>query len=327
MAVRSPLYWDAANNEVRAMTTAQVTEVCQRAIYQYSQSPSVTLVYAAGIGNLNAIDDTRMQAGSATTGTTAYATEAATPDISQVTNTYDNVTMSTNSPVNYPTNADLSYPVYWDSTAGEIVAMSQQDMIDTFVTEAIDLLASGNNEATTTNKGGSYTVSTSNSLAGATLVDANPIYIDTRADVAAYTAASIPESLDQPATINSYYLHKWDGDAAAGATVPLCIETLNGVTDLVTPTDGLWDGFLLGYMQTSAETLAGYRIGYQIDTASNANSSMVLCGSAMVDTRLNGTSAAGYNTRLVNVDDYRTQEFPNGVATTINTYGLYVYKY
>lgn len=327
MAIRSPLYWDAVNNEMKSMTTAQVTEVCQRAVYQYSLNPTVELLYVAGAGSLNSIDDTRMQAGTATSGTTAYATEANTPDITQITIAYDNVSMSTNSPISYPTNANVSYPVYWDSSAGEIRAMTEQDMIDTFVHETIDLLTSGNNEATTTNKGGSYTVSTSNSLAGATLVDANPIYIDTRADAAAYTAAGIPESLDQPATINSYYLHKWDGDAAAGATVPLCIDQTNGVTDLAAPADIIWDDFLQGFVRTSAETLAGYRIGYQIENAVSANSSMVLCGTAMVDTRLNGTSAAGYNTRFVNADDYRTQEFPNGVAISINTYGLYVYKF
>lgn len=327
MAIRSPLYWDTVNGDVRAMTTAQVTEVCQRAVYQYSLNPTVELIYAAGVGSLNSINDTRMQAGAATTNVSAYATEADTPDISQVTVTYDNVSMSTNSPISYPTNANISYPVYWDSTAGEIRAMTEQDMIDTFVHETIDMLTSGNNEATTTNKGGSYTVSTTNSLAGATLVDVNPIYIDTRADAAAYTAASIPESLDQPTTINSYYLHQWNGDATAGALVPLCIDQTNGVTDLSTPPDIVWDDFLSGFVRTSAETLAGYRIGYQIEANTSANSSMVLCGSAMTDTRLNGTSAAGYNTRLVNVDDYRTQEFPNGVPITINTYGLYVYKF
>ena len=115
MAIRSPLYWDAANNEMKSMTTAQVTEVCQRAVYQYSLNPTVELLYVAGAGSLNSIDDTRMQAVTATTNISAYATEANTPDISQVTVAYDNVSMSTNSPIAYPTNANVSYPVYWDS--------------------------------------------------------------------------------------------------------------------------------------------------------------------------------------------------------------------
>ena len=42
-------------------------------------------------------------------------------------------------------------------------------------------------------------------------------------------------------------------------------------------------------------------------------------GSGMADTKLNGST---YAQREVNGDDYRTQEFPSGSATTINTYYL-----
>jgi len=44
----------------------------------------------------------------------------------------------------------------------------------------------------------------------------------------------------------------------------------------------------------------------------------------MGDTRLNGSG--NYQTRFVNTDDYRAQEFPNGTATTINTYYLRINK-
>ena len=42
-------------------------------------------------------------------------------------------------------------------------------------------------------------------------------------------------------------------------------------------------------------------------------------GSGMADTKLNGST---YAQREVGGDDYRTQEFPSGSATTINTYYL-----
>ena len=42
------------------------------------------------------------------------------------------------------------------------------------------------------------------------------------------------------------------------------------------------------------------------------------------DTKLNG--AGNYQTRFVNADDYRAQEFPNGTSTTINTYYLRIHK-
>ena len=46
-------------------------------------------------------------------------------------------------------------------------------------------------------------------------------------------------------------------------------------------------------------------------------------GTAMVDTRLNGSG--NYQTRQVG-DDYRSQEFPNGSAATITTYNLRITK-
>ena len=38
-------------------------------------------------------------------------------------------------------------------------------------------------------------------------------------------------------------------------------------------------------------------------------------GSGIADTRLDGSG--NYQTRFVNTDDYRAQEFPNGTAQTI----------
>ena len=38
----------------------------------------------------------------------------------------------------------------------------------------------------------------------------------------------------------------------------------------------------------------------------------------MVDTRLNGSG--NYQTLLAGLDDYRSQEFPDGSPATINTY-------
>jgi hypothetical protein len=46
----------------------------------------------------------------------------------------------------------------------------------------------------------------------------------------------------------------------------------------------------------------------------------------MADTYLSGESDDGYQTRYVNTDDYRTQEFPNGVTQTRETYYLRIVK-
>ena len=44
----------------------------------------------------------------------------------------------------------------------------------------------------------------------------------------------------------------------------------------------------------------------------------------MSDTRLNGTG--NYQTRQVDANDYRAQEFPDGTPTSINTYYLRIRK-
>jgi hypothetical protein len=69
---------------------------------------------------------------------------------------------------------------------------------------------------------------------------------------------------------------------------------------------------------TAVSSSDGYSISYNIGGSGNNR------GSGMADTRLNGSG--NYQTRFVNTDDYRAQEFPNGTATTINTYYLKINK-
>ena len=54
------------------------------------------------------------------------------------------------------------------------------------------------------------------------------------------------------------------------------------------------------------------KLSYNINGSGNSR------GTAMVDTKLDGSG--NYQTRQVGLDDYRSQEFPNGSAQTINTY-------
>ena len=51
---------------------------------------------------------------------------------------------------------------------------------------------------------------TATTLSNCTLVSSNPIFTDTRADVSAYGSGDIPETQDQPTTIQNYYLFKID---------------------------------------------------------------------------------------------------------------------
>ena len=192
--------------------------------------------------------------------------------------------------------------------------MSLQDVKDTFLHPAIDLLTAG---TTSTQQAGTYTIATSTSLAGATNVSATPIYADTRADTSAYSAGSIGETLDQPTTITNYYLHRIDGSDTS-YTSPFFVNASNHLQEFDTTT---FESLLQEWIRyTAASSTDGYAISYQLATSGSGNTR----GTSIVDTRLNGSG--NYQTRQVGADDYRAQEFPNGSPTTINTYNLRIIK-
>ena len=67
MTVRAPLFLDGSN-DLEEMSTAEVTSWVDYICYLYSTNPSVTLTVDTGsAGNLDAMSDTRLQAGAAST--------------------------------------------------------------------------------------------------------------------------------------------------------------------------------------------------------------------------------------------------------------------
>ena len=310
MAVRTPLKNNSGN--IQEMTSAEVDQIVDQTVYQYSLNPGVTLSVVGSGGNLSSIDDTRLQAGAASTSTTAFPSEATTAEPSTVTVSYQRLN-SANASVTPTADTGKTWPAYYNAS-GHIQAMSLQDVKDTFLHPAIDLLQSS---STTTQQAGTYTVSTSTSLAGATNVSATPIYLDTRADTSLYTAGGIGETLDQPTTITSYYLHRIDGSDTS-YTTPFYINASNHLQEYDTTT---FESLLQEWIRyTAASSTDGYSLSYSIGTSGSGNTR----GTAIVDTKLNGSG--NYQTRFVNDDDYRAQEFPDGTPTTISTYNLYINK-
>jgi len=310
MAVRTPLYWDGT--DIKEMSSAMVDQIVDQVVYQYSQNPSVTLSVVGSAGSLASMDDTRKTSGTAATSTTAYPTEATTGEPGTVTVTYDKIDQTTASTSQITDTDSKAFPVYYDGS-GSIQSMSLTDMQDTFFEPAIDLLTSG---STGTQQGGTYTISTSSSVSGLTLVSATPVFVDTRANTASFTAANIGTSgttQDFPQTITSYYLHSINGSDTA-YTAPLYV---NG-TDLQTYTDAAFETILQNGVRHMATSTSGYTISYNINGSGNNR------GSAMTNTILNGSGA--YTQYFVNTDDYRAQEFPDGTAVTANTYYLKINK-
>lgn len=308
MAVRAPLYYTGGH--LKEMSSTMIDEIIDQIIYQYSLSPSVSLSVVASSGSLDSMTDTRKQAGAYLTRTDRYPTEAETAEPGTVTVTYDKINQSLAS-ITPTSDTGKTWPVYYTS-GGHIQAMSIQDIKDTFLHPAIDLLVSG---STGTQQAGTYFISTSSSVGGATLVSATPVFTDTRANTAAYTAGGIPETLDQPTTINNYYLHRINGFGSA-YTAPLYITSGN---HLQTYASATFESLVQEWIRyTAASSTDGYRISY------NINGSGTNRGSAMTNTILNGSG--NYQTLFVNADDYRAQEFPDGTAVTANTYYLKINK-
>ena len=310
MAVRTPLINDSGN--IKEMTSTQVDEIVDQVVYQYSLNPGVTLSVVGSGGNLSAISDTRLQAGAASTSATSFPSEATTAEPSTVTVNYQRLN-SANASLTPTADTGKTWPAYYNSS-GQIQAMNLQDVKDTFLHPAIDLLTAG---TTTTQQAGTYTIATSTSLAGATNVSATPIFSDTRADTTLYTAGGIGETLDQPTTITNYYLHRIDGSNTS-YTAPFFINASNHLQEFDTTT---FNSLLQEWIRyTAASSTDGYAISYSLGTSGSGNTR----GSGIVDTKLNGSG--NYQQRFVNADDYRAQEFPNGTPTTINTYNLRIIK-
>ena len=386
MAVRAPLYY--SGGDLKEMSSAEVDQIIAQAIYQYSLAPSVALSVISSGGNVGNITDTRQQAGEMHTHNSSFPNEATTNEPTTVTITYDKINQTVTSG-STPTDSGKTWPVY--RTAGnDIQAMTLEDVKDTFIHPAIDKLVAA---TTTTEQGGTYHINGSNSVAGSTLVDATPIYVNTQADTTAYTGdaaglgqnfdksysslgangtntitvnnvtnitvgmtifrqdnSTLPnkstnptyiteivgntltlsqnftsqasgtytiggEAMDQPTTIQNYYLHRVDG---ADNTITRSPVYVTGGNDLQDYTEVAFETLLASHIKyTAAASVDGYKITYSYTTGTNR-------GTGMADTILTGTG--DYQTHQAGGDDYRAQEFPDGTANTANTWYLKINK-
>ena len=308
MAIRAPLYYSGGN--LKEMVSAEIDEIIAQAIYQYSIAPSVELSVVSSGGSLGTITDTRQQAGAMSTHASAFPNEATTAEPSTVTVSYDKINQSATSG-SAPSDSGKTWPVY--KTAGnDIQAMSIQDVKDTFIHPAIDKLTAA---TTTSEQAGTYQISNSNSVSGSTLVNATPIFVNTQADTSAYQSANIPETLDQPTTIANYYLHRIDGVDNTLSKNPIYVTGANDLREYV---EADFESILASHIKyTAAASVDGYKITYSYTTGTAR-------GSGMADTILTGSG--DYQTFQAGADDYRAQEFPNGSASTANTWYLRINK-
>jgi len=322
MTAQVPLYINSLN-ELQRMTSAHVSVIAENAGYQYALNPSATLevVGNAGVDSIGDMVDTRRTAGSATSTDGGYASEAATPNTGSTSTTYSTV-RQVNQSVSQPTSTTKTFPVYVNAL-NELQCMTETDFIDTFISPAFSGMS------TSTDYRGAYTVFAGNvSVNGYTQVSSQPIFTDTRANPSAYTSGGIPEALDQPITIQSYYLYIYTGTVPSGSsdyssTLPIYADADNNLRRY---TKAEFDTLLSNYARYSAVGAAGQQLSYSISTGVTAN----IRGTGIADTTLDGTSAEGYTQGAYSYSGsgnyYSTQEFPTGSPTTNNTYYLKLTK-
>ena len=311
MAVRSPLYYNAGN--LQEMSTAMVGQIVDQIVYQYSLNPSVALSVVGSSGSLASMNDTRLQAGAASTSTTAFPSEATTAEPSVVTVTYDKIT-ETRATVTPTSDTGKLWPAYYNAS-GNIQAMNLQDVKDTFLHPAIDLLAAG---TLTTQQAGTYHINSSTTVSGSAEVSGSntAVFVNTEADTSLYTAGGIAETQDQPKTVTSFYLHRITGSDTS-YTLPISIDASNNLQSFPEATfESLFQEWI---RYTAVSSTDGYSLSYNVGTSGSGNTR----GTGMVDTKLNSST---YATLQVNTDDYRTQEFPSGSAVAQNTYYLRILK-
>ena len=92
MAIRTPLKLDSTN--LKEMSSTDTGNIIGRMVYLYMTDPSVALSVVANSGSLDAINDTRTQAGASTSHASSFRSAGDTPNISTVTVTYDKIKKS-----------------------------------------------------------------------------------------------------------------------------------------------------------------------------------------------------------------------------------------
>ena len=316
MAVVRPVYFNSGN--IQRMDDTMFNSLKNKFRYEFQQASPITLSVVSSGGNLSGLPltDTRMISGTATSNASRFPNEGETGEPTSVSVSFSRINQSVGSAPSITSDDGKRYFAYIDDN-NDIKAMNYGDMLDTLVRPVIDELVSGSN---TSNQAGTYFIDTTTSLsANQTLVSSTPVFIDTKANLSAFSTGNIPSSgtMDNPTNANSYYLKKNTMSSPTLGAFPIKIRSDNDLqefnhTDITNMANELIRNEVIS-------STGGYKIRYNIGGSGTSK------GSGMADTRLTGGSG-NYQTRYVNTNDYRAVEFPDGTLNTINTYFLKIQK-
>ena len=314
MTARNPLYHDSGN--LIEMSSTQLLEWQRAAIQQYAANPSV--VITVGSGNIGTtLSDTRFRSSTATQQASSFATAGS---LGTVTTNFNKIVQTITNP-SVLSDTGKSFPVYYDGS-GSIQAMSLADFLDTFIKPAI-VLMTASSEANAGDFGGTFAISTSSSAAsGFTNVSSTAVFIDTRANTGSFSSGQIGGSgstQDHSSTVNSFFMNKDNGDAITPSQNLLYVDSNNDLREYATSGDDATDILdileqFIRDLAASDDSASDHNIRYNINGSGNTR------GTSMTDTKLNGSGSQ--TNRFVGGNDYRSQRFPNGSATTISTFNF-----
>lgn len=303
MAIRRPVNWNGTG--FQDFTDAEMAGVQLEIIRLYGVDPSVVLSVVSSGGSLGNLTDTRLQAGTGTTDATDFDTTGELQNVSTISVTWGKINQTLSGIA--LDKANFSYPVY--RVSGGVRAMTSTDFYDTFINPALATL-SGNDSGTST--AGTYTISATTSLTGATEVSGSntAIFVDTRADANAYSADGLTETKDQPTNITSYYLHRHNNANGAAFTKYVCHTPTSGDCTHMSQTN------IRKQLRTGIQYHAEQELSYNFSSGTSR-------GTAIIDTARTNSK---YITFQVDANDYRAQEVPDydQAAQTITTYRLYI---
>ena len=331
MAIVRPM--KRVGSDLRAMTSAEVTQIIDECIRLYGNNPGISLTVTAdsAVGayeaKLGAIVDRRLPAGVANISASPNPSPGAPPAFVEVNyvNTLQRYEYgSTDFPYKKRSTSsyqNYSYPLFYNESSNYLRAMSWVDAYDTFISPALTRLASGT--TTPAENAGTYFVSTATSETDATLVSSTPIAKDTISDVSEFATGDLPEVEDQPdAAETSWYLHRIN--AAAEGSVPLPVTMFGSNDDFKTLDKPKFRDMLLDLMQYWAYDPANSTntsIRYQYGTSAFlTGQGMNQRGSGITDTYTTTYSErTGQDVPDPNGTEYYSQQVPTGTASVQST--------
>jgi len=351
MAVVRPM--KRVGSDLRAMTSAEVTQIIDECIRLYGNNPGISLTVTSDAAatsfeqKLATLIDRRLPAGPANISSSPNPSPGSAPSFVEVNyiNTLQRYEYgSTDFPYKKRSTSsyqNYSYPLFYVDTppynginppfTPYLRAMSWVDMYDTFISSALTRLATGT--TIPAENAGTYFVSTATSETDATLVSSTPVAKDTISDYAAFAAGDLPEVEDQPdAAETSFYLHRVNSAAEGPVPLPLTLfENERGQygiqQDFKTLDKPKFRDMLLDLMQYWAYDPANVyntAIRYQYGNATYLSGlNMNQRGTGVTDTyTINYYERTGQDAPNPNATAYYSQQVPTGAATVHTTYFL-----